>query len=181
MIRYEVKLQRESLSVARRIRVLRAVLDRGTCWPEALRPLSVRDIYMTIRDSYAPSPARIEHAVLVKATDVGLTDQALSEQFDDPLLGWGSYVDGRLEAVDSPGGHASMLQEPFVASVAEVLSKILNAESRIEGGGASSGGSSRRGEVATFGVKHDQGEGGFALRGLDISSQRVRTSSGGPC
>jgi amino acid adenylation domain-containing protein len=181
MIRYEVKLQRESLSVARRIRVLRAVLDRGTCWPEALRPLSVRDIYMTIRDSYAPSPARIEHAVLVKATDVGLTDQALSEQFDDPLLGWGSYIDGRLEAVDSPGGHASMLQEPFVASVAEVLCKILNAESRIEGGDGSSRGSSRRGEVATFGVKHDQGEGGFALHGLDTSSQRVRTSSGGPC
>ena len=115
------------MSVAWRYRLLRDVLSRGLSWPEDVKPLSVRDIYLSIRDDYVPMPARIEHALLVKASETDGGDEGVRERFDDPLLGWGRLVDGTLEAVDTPGGHSSMLQEPAVENVAAVLTQLLRS------------------------------------------------------
>jgi thioesterase domain-containing protein len=124
-LRYEITSRANAIDVARRCRVLREVLTRGSAWPDNVTPLKVRDIYLSIRDDYVPLPARIECAVLVKATESDGPDEAARARFDDPLLGWGRLVDGRLEAVDCPGGHSSMLQEPAVEAVAAILTKLL--------------------------------------------------------
>jgi thioesterase domain-containing protein len=128
VLSYEIRSRANALDVARRCRILRKVLSRGLAWPDDVAPLKVRDIYLIIRDDYVPLPARIEHAVLVKATEAGGPDEAARQRFDDPLLGWGRLVDGRLDAVDCPGGHSSMLQEPAVQTVAAILTKLLCPE-----------------------------------------------------
>jgi thioesterase domain-containing protein len=127
MLQYEVVSRARGLSVALRFRLMCEVLTRGWAWPERIEPLKVREIYAQVRDSYVPQPAEIGRAVLVKATEGAAADEAVREQFDDPLLGWGRYVEGRLEAVDTPGGHSSMLQEPAVDTVAALITEILEA------------------------------------------------------
>jgi hypothetical protein len=125
MLRYEVMSRASAVSVSLRFRLLREVLNRGWTWPSEVRALKVREIYTCIRDSYAPSAAQIKLALLVKATAIGEGDDAVRAQFDDPLLGWGRLVDGNLLAVDTRGGHSSMLQEPWVEEVVELLTKSL--------------------------------------------------------
>jgi hypothetical protein len=125
MLRYELMSRASALSVSLRFRLLREVLGRGWTWPAEVRPLTVREIYTCIRDSYAPSAAQIKLALLVKATATGEGDEGVRDQFDDPLLGWGRLVEGNLQAVDTRGGHSSMLQEPWVEEVVELLAKSL--------------------------------------------------------
>jgi len=117
----------KALGVAARIRVLRRVLAQGTPWPEYVPPLRVRDIYEAARDAYAPEVAHIPHVLLVKASASvgGKGDIPVNELFSDPLLGWGKYVDGKIEVIEALGGHSSMLQEPYVASLARTLEAYL--------------------------------------------------------
>jgi len=117
----------KALGVAARIRLLRRVLAQGTPWPEYVPPLTVRNIYEAARDAYAPQVARIPHVLLVKASAGGGSkgDIPVDELFTDPLLGWGKYVDGKIEVIQALGGHSSMLQEPYVASLARTLEAFL--------------------------------------------------------
>ena len=65
----------------------------------------------------ALSDARI---VLVRARAGEAADTPYREIYVDGVLGW-SAVARRLTVVDVEGGHSSMLQEPFVASLAAAL------------------------------------------------------------
>ena len=46
---------------------------------------------------------------------------------DDPSLGWRSMILGHLELVKAPGGHESMLAQPFVRHLATLLNARLQA------------------------------------------------------
>jgi hypothetical protein len=142
MLQYEFASRTNALSVAWRCRLLRDVLTRGVSWPHDVKPLTVREIYLNIRDDYVPLPARIEHVVLVKASETRGGDEALRERFDDPLLGWGRLIDGTLDAVDAPGGHSSMLQEPAVQGLAAILTQLLSPDAQETPGTAALTGSS---------------------------------------
>ncbi len=43
----------------------------------------------------------------------------------DPLLDWGGRTRSELEVVDVPGGHSSMIQEPYVDDVAKHLNDLI--------------------------------------------------------
>ncbi|WP_225852663.1 hypothetical protein, partial [Haemophilus parainfluenzae] len=43
------------------------------------------------------------------------------EVYEDPHLGWDCRVQGQLQIVDLPGGHSSMLQEPYVTTAATLF------------------------------------------------------------
>jgi hypothetical protein len=63
--------------------------------------------------------------VKASASIGGKGDVPVNELFSDPLLGWGKYVDGTIEVIEALGGHSSMLQEPYVASLARTLEPYL--------------------------------------------------------
>ena len=52
-------------------------------------------------------------------------DEPYVDIYSDALLGWQSRVDGAIEAVDVPGGHSSLLQEPHVGALAEAMQMRL--------------------------------------------------------
>jgi thioesterase domain-containing protein len=53
-----------------------------------------------------------------------LGDDAYRDVYADDYFGWRA-VDPSLVVIDVEGGHSSMLQEPFVASLATALGPIV--------------------------------------------------------
>ena len=44
----------------------------------------------------------------------------------DPLYGWANHTTGKLEVIDTSGGHVSMLlDEPYVDELASKLQRLL--------------------------------------------------------
>jgi thioesterase domain-containing protein len=113
----------------RRIRfdVLRLVLSKRISWPPFLRELTVREIYDTAETHYGPGNSVGRGVVLARALRADpdlLGDDAYRDVYADEHLGWRA-VDPSLVVVDVEGGHSSMLQEPFVASLANALGPLV--------------------------------------------------------
>jgi FkbH-like protein len=113
----------------RRIRfhVLRLVLSRRMSWPPFMRELTVREIYDTAETHYGPGTSVGHGVVLARALRADpelLGDDAYRDVYADEHLGWRS-VDPSLVVIDVEGGHSSMLQEPFVASLASALAPYI--------------------------------------------------------
>jgi FkbH-like protein len=111
-----------------RFRILRELLGRGSAWPTFLGELSVREIYDSAEAEYFPKALSDSGALLVRAesgnsSDIG--DTAYREIYSDDMFGWNSICP-QIEVVDVAGGHSTMLQEPFVESLASVLTERLN-------------------------------------------------------
>jgi thioesterase domain-containing protein len=68
------------------------------------------------RVRYRPKPYPGE-AILITAAE--------REQTVDQVRRWHRFVTGQLTAVDVPGDHVSMLQEPLVGGLARVLTRLL--------------------------------------------------------
>jgi len=120
LIRYEGRTRLQALKTRRNVAVLREHLDQQVTPPSALRELSVREIYMVARSQYRADGVVHGNVALFRATR-GLGDSADEPVVDihpDPLLGWTPRVAGPIEAIDVPGGHVSMLQEPNVGTLA---------------------------------------------------------------
>jgi thioesterase domain-containing protein len=62
--------------------------------------------------------------VLVRAKSGQGTDTPYSQIYDQQDLGWGKIAT-QLKIVDVEGGHSSMLQEPFVKSLAAELTPFI--------------------------------------------------------
>jgi thioesterase domain-containing protein len=113
----------------RRLRfdVLRLVLSRRLSWPPFIRELTVREIYDTAETSYGPRSSLGRGVVLARAKRAHpdlLGDDAYRDVYADDYFGWRA-VDPSLVVIDVEGGHSSMLQEPFVASLATALGPIV--------------------------------------------------------
>jgi thioesterase domain-containing protein/acyl carrier protein len=111
-----------------RFRILRELLGRGSAWPGFLGELSVREIYDSAEAQYFPKTLSDSGVLLVRAesgtaSDIG--DTAYREIYSDDTFGWNSICP-QIDVVDVAGGHSSMLQEPFVESLASVLAEKLN-------------------------------------------------------
>jgi thioesterase domain-containing protein len=123
LIRYEGRTRLQALKTRRNVKVLREHLDRQVTPPNAVRELSVREIYMVARSQYRADGVVHGNVALFRATR-GLGDSAdepVVEIHPDPMLGWTPRVAGPIEAIDVPGGHVSMLQEPNVGTLAQRL------------------------------------------------------------
>jgi FkbH-like protein len=103
-----------------RFRVLREVLHRGLPWPSFLGKLSVREIYESAEAQYVPRALTHAGVVLARAQCGENDDTPYREIFADDSFGWKSLTAG-MDVIDVKGGHSSMLQEPFVESLAVAL------------------------------------------------------------
>jgi FkbH-like protein len=110
--------------------------DRGATPPRWLHPPDVRSVYTLAEAEYRPRRALREGIVLFRASEGEGAEEPYARLYDDALLGWGKHSQAGVRAFDVPGGHGSMLQEPHVAAIADILRSIL-AESNTAPAAAS--------------------------------------------
>jgi amino acid adenylation domain-containing protein len=117
-----------------RLRLLQAALDRGGRPPKIIGQLSATVTYLYAEREYRPERS-LENAdlVLFKATSGAGIDAPFKEFYEDPLFGWSPRSARGVHAVDVPGGHTSMLQEPHVETLAASVQAAV-ATSLAEGG-----------------------------------------------
>ena len=115
---WEVRQRFRRWSAHARFRLLRWLLRREAAWPKLIPALSVRQIYDTAEESYAPQPLAVSSVLLVRAQTGEGSDTPYRDIFADETFGWDAIARG-LAVVDVEGGHSSMLQEPFVESLGQ--------------------------------------------------------------
>jgi len=124
MLTWEIMERGTRLSVGVRFGLLRCLRARGLPWPRFLPELSARQIYESAEALYVPRPLSRAPVVLVRAR-AGVGDDApYREIYADDTFGWRALTD-KLVVIDIDGGHSSMLQEPFVQSLAVALAPII--------------------------------------------------------
>jgi hypothetical protein len=119
-----------------RFRLLRYSLARGVPWPRFLPELSVRQIYASADPLYVPKPLPQAPVVLLRARAASsdlipyLDDTPYLDIYADDTFGWRTLTD-QLVVIDVDGGHSSMLQEPFVQSLASALTPLVAPSSSL--------------------------------------------------
>lgn len=136
-IAWEMADRGERLWVRVRFGLLRHLLARQIPWPWYIPELSTRQIYVSAHDRYRPKPLCGGALVVVRARHrtPAFSDTPYSMLYSDETLGWGKLAKD-IAFVDVDGGHSTMLQEPFVKSLAERLvlhlrPKVANQTSKI--------------------------------------------------
>ena len=119
-LRWEIMRLGKELSVSLRFRLLRGLLARQLPWPWLVPQLTVRQIYDSAETNYVPKPLSVASSVLLRARIGEASDTPYREIYADDTFGWGEVTQD-LIVVDVEGGHSSMLQEPFVESLAAEL------------------------------------------------------------
>jgi FkbH-like protein len=119
---------------------LRYYSDRGAIPPRWLRPPDVRSVYAIAEAEYRPRRSLRDEIVLFRASDGEGAEEPYVRLYDDPLLGWGRHSQAGVRVFDVPGGHGSMLREPHVASIADILRSILSAPTVASAATAAPGG-----------------------------------------
>jgi thioesterase domain-containing protein len=133
---WEIMQRGTRWSVVIRIRLLRYLRARGLPWPRLLPGLSVRQIYQSAEAAYLPKPLSHTCVLLARAQagvalDIpNVDDTAYREIYADNTFGWHDLTD-KLVVVDVDGGHSSMLQEPFVRSLATALMPFVDRRGSI--------------------------------------------------
>ncbi len=100
--------------------LIRACLDRGQEVPQRLRRIGFRAIYLFAEREYRPEGQYDGELLLFRATAGIGPDEPYVYRYEEPMLGWGRVAHG-IRAIDVPGGHSSMLQEPNVETLANRL------------------------------------------------------------
>lgn len=113
-------------SVGARFTLLRLLRARGLPWPRLVPALTVRQIYESADARHVPGCLHDTPVVLVRARTGSGDDQPYREIYADDTLGWGRHA-GRVTTIDADGGHSSMLQEPFVQSLAVAMASAASA------------------------------------------------------
>ncbi len=124
-LHWELSSRLAKLSVWLRFLVLRYTLSKHKAWPQFLPELTVRNIFNSAEANYHLGSDRKLKALLIRATDGVGDDLPFREIYSEDTLGWRSAVPA-LVVADVKGGHASMLQEPYVKSLSQVLIGYLN-------------------------------------------------------
>lgn len=124
---YESRTRLKRLIDRARMRLLSSYLRRNRPAPAFLSGADVRMVYLYAECNYRPSgPVRAPLVVIRATHGDGSADEAYIDRYEDPMLGWTNRSTGGVEAIDVPGGHSSMLQEPHVRVMAEQLQKRLD-------------------------------------------------------
>lgn len=110
-----------------RLRLLRISLDRGRRPPKLIGRLSATITYLYAQRGYRPD-RRLEEGelALFRATRGDGIDAPFVDFYQDPLLGWSGFSRQAVRAVDVPGGHTSMLQEPHVEVLARRMQNAID-------------------------------------------------------
>ena len=119
-LRYESCAWLERVSVHCRFRLLQTLLRRDLSWPHWLPELSVAQIYSALAVRYEPPKLADVAVLLVRASQGEDADTPYQFIYREDDFGW-HQVACHLTLADVAGGHASMLQESHVDSLASVL------------------------------------------------------------
>jgi thioesterase domain-containing protein len=134
-LRYESRVWLLRQSVQWRFRLLQTLLRHARPWPLWLPALSVAQIYDELDARYQP-PALADVAVLlVRASQGSGDDTPYRDIYSGDDFGW-RQVAAKLMLTDVAGGHASMLQEVHVDSLAATLLAHLPTWSKTPFGSA---------------------------------------------
>jgi thioesterase domain-containing protein len=119
--------QGERWWVHARFQLLHQVLKRRLPWPRYIPGLNAVQICESAGARYVPGRLCKTPVVLVRAKRRGIVmdDTPFRFVYADEKLGWGSIA-SNLTIIDVDGGHATMLQEPFVGAVAAKLLRYTN-------------------------------------------------------
>ncbi len=109
-----------------RFRRLRADLDAGRPVAEWAKALTFRQIYDLAEADYRPPQLDSGRVLLIRATEEVDGDVPYRLIYAEPDLGWQRYLALPLTSADVPGGHASMLQEGYVDSLATVIVSFVD-------------------------------------------------------
>ena len=120
VLRWEIGSRLMRAVTRLRFLVLKYVLLQGKTWPYWLPELSVREIYTSAEACCQLESETNLKVLLVRATTGEGADQPYRDIYSDDAFGWRNFA-RQLEVVDVYGGHSSMLQEPYVESLANVL------------------------------------------------------------
>lgn len=123
---WEITSRAAAWSVAARLTLLRFLRAYGLPWPRLVPALTVRQVYESAHARYAPGRLHDTPVIVVRARTGSGDDQPYQEIYADDTLGWGGLAE-RLTIVDADGGHSSMLQEPFVQSLAAAMASTASA------------------------------------------------------
>lgn len=123
VVHWEIKSRLLKASKIVRFNMLKYVLNKQQPWPKWLPALTVREIYNAAEVECA-LPQSHWNVMLVKATSGTGDDKPYAEVYADDDLGWRRFAHD-LKVVEVEGGHASMLQEPHVHSLASVIIQHL--------------------------------------------------------
>jgi FkbH-like protein len=134
-LRYESCAKLERISVHLRFRLLQTLLRRDQSWPHWLQELSVSQIYSELAARYTPPKLADVAILLVRASQGEDADTPYQFIYKEDDFGW-RQVAGHLTLADVAGGHASMLQEAHVDSLASVLLAHLAAFANLPSKGA---------------------------------------------
>jgi len=124
-LNYELATFRRQVINSTKLHCFRYCLNRGWTPPAILRT-SVRTTYVFAEQDYAPETALNTEILLFRATQETDKDQPYREIYADPLLGWGRIPSQKVQVHDVAGGHSSMLQEPYVQELAQLMQAYLD-------------------------------------------------------
>ena len=102
-------------------------VDRGWPLPGLLEGIPVRTVYSSAERAYRPDTTYEGEIVLFRATSGEGNDEPFASRYTDPLLGWGQRGTRGVRVFDVPGGHSSMLQEPHVQVLADLMQRQIDA------------------------------------------------------
>lgn len=130
MVTWEIMERGTRWWVGARFRLLRYLRARGLPWPRFLPELSVREIYASAEPHYVPKPLPRACVVLARARVGTGGDTPYLDIYTDDTFGWRALTD-KLVVIDVDGGHSTMLQEPFVQSLAAALTPLAVTSASI--------------------------------------------------
>lgn len=122
---YQLTLRGTEFRKRLRFRILRAAIDSGRPLAWYVGSLPVVDVYVFAMGEYAPRGAVTAPVILFQATEGVVEDEPHALRYNDPLIGWGRWVDGGPQVCPVTGGHVSMLHEPNVAIIAEAIRSLM--------------------------------------------------------
>jgi len=125
--RYQVRHTLDQVRLRAAVVGLRACHDLGINPPTWLDGLDVRSVYNVAESEYRPRRAVRDEIVLFRASEGEGSDEPYRQLYRDPLFGWSRRSLRGARGYDVPGGHGSMLQEPHVATIAEILRSYLSS------------------------------------------------------
>ncbi len=125
-LRYESSAYLARISARLRFGLLQRLVRHNQPWPQWLPQLKVAQIYTALEQRYQPPAVPDVPVLLVRASQGVDGDTPYKEIYSDDDFGW-RQVAGQLVLADVAGGHASMLQQAHVDSLASALLAQLPA------------------------------------------------------
>ena len=121
LLRYEMYKRFETIRDHFRCNLLRYYLDRNFVIPKFLYDISFRTLYLFAEKDYIPKTIYQGELMLLRATSGDGVDEPYIEKYTDPFLGWEKRTMAKVKVYDVSGGHASMLQNPYVEDLAQTI------------------------------------------------------------